>query len=266
MGELRLSSDFKHLEIKADKWIGMNSSQCDAHIKCCLNSPLDKLAKSRDTESGAMGSDNHCNLSVSYQECEITTLSRNNLQQMWSFASRILEEKKGVLSVPWDKSGTRRLVYDGEGEPPCQVNVLQVGSLKCSCQKFKSAMICAHSLAVAEQELFLPEFLAKVGKKRNEPDPYQLVGNDLPKSAGKKPSAKRKGKANEKRGPLLEIQSSCKAAPSNRLPVDDSSSMAASALLALSGSSSSASNDDYFSLKPLEGTKVRMCYSCGQAI
>ena len=106
----------------------------------------------------------------------------------------------------------------------------------------------------------------KSGKKRNEPDSYQLVGNDLPKQAGKKPSAKRKGKANEKRGPLLEIQSPCKAAPSNLLPVDDSSSMAASALLALLGSRSSTSDDDYYSLKSLEGTQVRMCYGCGQAI
>ena len=39
-----------------------------------------------------------------------------------------------------------------------------------------------------------------------------------------------------------------------------------SALLALSGSRSSSREDDYFSLKSLEGTQVRMCYSCGQAI
>ena len=41
-----------------------------------------------------------------------------------------------------------------------------------SCPKFKSAMICAHSLAVVEQEMCLPEFLVRVGKKRNEPDSY----------------------------------------------------------------------------------------------
>ena len=170
------------------------------------------------------------------------------------------------MSLPWDKTGTQRLVYDGEGAPPCQVIVQQPGTLKCSCPKFKSAMICAHSLAVAEQELCLPEVLALVGKKRNEPDPYQLVGNDLPKSAGDKPSAKRKGKANEKRGPLMEIQSSPTATATNSLQGDDSSSMAASALLALSGSRSASREDDYFSLKSLEGTQVRMCYGCGQAI
>jgi len=98
----------------------------------------------------------------------------------------------------------------------------------------------------------------RVGKKRNEPDPYQLMGNELPRSAGNKPSTKRKGKANEKRGPLMEIRLSSTATATNSLPLDNSSSIAASALLALSGSRSSS--------KSLEGTQVRMCYSCGQAI
>ena len=171
-----------------------------------------------------------------------------------------------MLSLPWDNSGRQRLVYGGEGVPPCQVIVQQAGVLKCSCPKFKSAMICAHSSAVAEQDLCLPEFLSLAGKKRNEPDPYQLVGDYLPRSAGNKPSTKRKGKANEKRVPLMEIRPSPSATAANSLPVDDSNSMAASALLALSGSRSSSREDDYFSLKSLEGAQVRMCYGCGQAI
>ena len=32
MGELRLTSDFMHLEIKADKWIRMNPVPCKSHI------------------------------------------------------------------------------------------------------------------------------------------------------------------------------------------------------------------------------------------
>ena len=64
----------------------------------------------------------------------------------------------------------------------------------------------------------------------------------------------------------MEIQSSPTATTTNSLQGDDSSSMAASALLALSGSRSASREDDYFSLKSLEGTQVRMCYGCGQAI
>lgn len=122
-------------------------------------------------------------------------------------------------------------------------------------------MICAHSLAVAEQELCPPEFMAKVGKKRNEPDPYHLVSNDLSRSVGKK-----EGKMERQSWKLMEIQSSCAATPSNRLPVDGSSSMAASALLQLLGCMSSTIDGDHFSLEAPEGTQVRVCYGCGQGI
>ena len=221
MGEFRLIPDFKHLQIDADKWIGMTSVQRDSHIKHYLTKPLNKLAKLHHTEPEETDCDTYC-LSVSYQDCAISTPSRTNLQRMWSLASTILEEKNGVLSLPWDKSGTQRLVYDGEGAPPCQVIVQQAGALKCSRPKFKSAMIGAHSLAVAEQDLCLPEFLSLVGKKSNEPDPYQLVGDNLSRSAGNKPSSKRKGKANEKRVPLQEIWPSPSATATKSLPVDDS--------------------------------------------
>ena len=86
------------------------------------------------------------------------------------------------------------------------INVQQPKSLKCSCPKFKSAIIFAHSLAVTEQEMCFPEFLVRVEKKGNQSDPCQLVGNELPRSAGNKPSAKRKGKANDKRvSPPLQV-------------------------------------------------------------
>ena len=45
MGEFRLSPDFKHSQIDADKWIGMTSVQRDSHIKCSLTNPLDTLVK-----------------------------------------------------------------------------------------------------------------------------------------------------------------------------------------------------------------------------
>ena len=60
------SSNFKHLEIDADNWIGMNLVQRDSHIKCCLNIPSDKIAKSSYAEPEVVECDLCC-LSVSYQ-------------------------------------------------------------------------------------------------------------------------------------------------------------------------------------------------------
>ena len=264
IGEFRLSDDFKHLAKTADKWVKMTSEQRDAHIKRCFSSPLDKIGKSEADLQSQVLQDNRCNLSIGYDESSIKTLSRANLRQMWSSASRILDETDGMLHVPWDKKCTQRLVFDGENAPPCQVIVEEAGSIKCSCSKCKSAMICPHSLAVAEYELCLSDFLARVRSKRKEPDPYQLIRSDLPKSAGKKPSTStRKGKANDKRVPLMEIRPSSKATPPNAAAIE---SIAASALVALSEGNSSSTNDANFSVKPLEVTQVRTCYGCGQSI
>lgn len=62
------SSNFKHLEIDADNWIELNLVQRDSHIKCCSNSPLDRIAKSRYAEPEVVECDLCC-LSVSYQDC-----------------------------------------------------------------------------------------------------------------------------------------------------------------------------------------------------
>ncbi|KAJ7382540.1 hypothetical protein OS493_034431 [Desmophyllum pertusum] len=77
-----------------------------------------------------------------------------------------------------------------------------------------------YSLEVAEHELCLPQFLSNVRKRKKLPDPYVLVGNNLPKSA---------------------------ATASNA----EDSFAAATALMALSGSRST--NDDNFCLKELAG-------------
>ena len=264
MGEFRLSHDFKHLAIRADKWVEMSAEQQDAHIKRCFGNPLDKIGKSEEDLQSQVAANNQCNLSIGFNECSITTLSQANLRYMWSAASKILDETDGVLRVPWDKKGTQRLVFNGNDIPPCQVNVEEGESIKCSCAKFKSAMICPHSLAVAESEHCLPNFLARVRSKRKEPDPYKLVSSDLPRSAAKKSStSKRKGKANDKRVPLMQIQSSSTV---TRPPNATVESIAASALLALSDPNLSQENDENFSLKFLAGTQVRTCYGCGQCI
>lgn len=80
------SSNFKHLEIDADNWIGMNLVQRDSHIKCCLNIPLDRIAKSRYAEPEVVECDLCC-LSVSYQDCDgsfsASSFAKNGIKPKW---------------------------------------------------------------------------------------------------------------------------------------------------------------------------------------
>ena len=108
------------------------------------------------------------------------------------------------MKVPRDDTSLQKLVFDGSDKAPCHIQVLGA-AIKCACLKYKSAMMCSHSLAVAEHELCLPQFLALIRKRKELPDLYLLVGENLPRSAGKK-GASRKGKANETQQPLMTIR------------------------------------------------------------
>ena len=193
-GEYRLAPAFQHLEVKAEKWIDMTSNQREAHYERCFSNPLDKLAKVNDDEVEPGG--NEAALSVSYTDSGITTVSRTNLKQMWQSAADILKKDQGVLPVPWDSTCSERLVFDGEGKPPCHV-VVTGDMVKCECAKYTSAMICCHSLAAAENDLGLQEFLSLVRKRKRMPDPHRLIEPNLSKAAGQKPKTKRKAKCKE---------------------------------------------------------------------
>ncbi|KAJ7382538.1 hypothetical protein OS493_034429 [Desmophyllum pertusum] len=112
-----------------------------------------------------------------------------------------------------------------------------------------------YSLEVAEHELCLPQFLSNIRKRKKLPDPYLLVGNNLPKSAGTKSGTLRKGKANKTQPPLMTIRNKSSTTTSSTSAATASNAedsfAAATALMALSGSRST--NDDNFCLKELAG-------------
>lgn len=63
-------------------------------------------------------------------------MSPSNMKHMWQSTVKILKKKaQGVLPVPWDSIASKRLVFDGDGKSPYQVEV--AGDMfKCECAKF----------------------------------------------------------------------------------------------------------------------------------
>lgn len=80
MGEYRLAPEFKHLEVRADKWLKMTNAQREAHIHRCFSSPLDRLGQSDDIEVEPICEEGESKLSVRYEDCGNTTVSRSNLK------------------------------------------------------------------------------------------------------------------------------------------------------------------------------------------
>lgn len=265
-GDYRLAPAFQHLEVKADKWVEMGTTQKESHYERCFSKPLDKLAKVDEGEAEPDIDEEA--LSVSYKDSGITTMSIANLKQMWRSAANILKKDQGVIPVPWDSTLSEKLVFDGEGKPPCHV-VVTGNMVKCGCAKFKSAMICCHSLAVAEDDVCLQEFLSLVRKRKKLPDPHRLIEENLSKAAGKKPKTRRKGKPNAKNPPLMAIREpserSTTTTATNATSRSDSFD-AAVALLELSRREAASKEGSHFHLKCLAGTQVRTCHGCGKQL
>ena len=167
-----------YVEVRADKWLKMTNAQTEAHIHRRFSNPLDSLGKSHDIEVESICEEGENKLSVRYEDCDITTVSRSNLKQMWSSATKILTHDRGIMNVPWDDTISQKLVFDGSDQATCNVHVPGVAII-CACPKYKSAIMCLCSLVVAVHELCLPQFFALIRKRKKLPNPYLLDGQNL---------------------------------------------------------------------------------------
>ena len=77
MGEYRLAPEFNHLEVRAEKRLKMTNAQREAHIHRCFPNPLDRLRQSNDIEVESICEEGESELSVRYEDCGITTVSRS---------------------------------------------------------------------------------------------------------------------------------------------------------------------------------------------
>ena len=108
MGEYRLAPEFNHLEVRAEKRLKMTNAQREAHIHRCFPLTLWILRprQSNDIEVDSTCEEGESKLGVRYKDCGITTVSRSNLKQMWSSATKILTLDRGIVKVPWDDASS----------------------------------------------------------------------------------------------------------------------------------------------------------------
>lgn len=119
LGEFRLSPQFRHLEVRCDKWLKMTTAQREAHLKRCFSKPLDQLGHCDDVPKN----ENIDQLSITYKEAGIATLSECNLKKMWSSAATIIQKEQRIISLPWDATHSHKMVFNGVGNPPINVTV-----------------------------------------------------------------------------------------------------------------------------------------------
>ena len=202
LGRWSLAGNYSSMRVSADSWFGtmshvdkveaVNSFHSTLHSSDALTTSKSLLNEPQNVaESGR-------NLSISYMFIS-NTLSDGELQSLWSKASRLLSEAK-VLKAPGSDGNTWWVSSDSSPSPHIVTkSKTNTGRYMCDkqCVGWKSRNICAHCLAVAEEDMQLKNFLIWFRTTKNPcSNLTKAVYHGTYKHAGqKKPPRKKYGDA-----------------------------------------------------------------------
>ena len=133
----------------------------------------------------------------------ITTIPLPILDSMFERANRLLESPENVISKPGATDGF--FIVAGYSNKIHIVTPGKGGSIKCdrSCIN-SSTKICEHVLAVAQVRGTINEFLAYYKRSKRGPNLLQMSLGSAPKSAGRKPSHRKK--SNKQKPAITEVR------------------------------------------------------------
>ena len=156
-GKFRFKEEYKHLEVSETKWFKMNPEQRQAHLQ--------KVAKTAVSTNRRDESDDivtPLSLSVDVESvAESVSIPLSCLQGIWIKATELLNTSRAITSAPGHPEKART-VMSRSGQRPHLVLPCKGSQFKCDsdCVNFKSLGICSHSVAVAEINQQLLEFVA----------------------------------------------------------------------------------------------------------
>ena len=159
LGRWTLSPCYSRFEKSANNWFGSMSLTEKQSVITALNTTSES-GGSEASIASENGPSFECSLSVPYTSLN-GILSDGQLEAIWKKASSLLREKK-VIKPP-DCHPKTRWVASGTSLPPHVVTTAKANPTRYVCDKqcigWKTHNICAHCIAVAEDNNELQQFL-----------------------------------------------------------------------------------------------------------
>lgn len=176
-GEYRVVSCHSNLACERQKWFKMSEKQRQSKINRFMKAPIVALS--------LVDSDNEdAQEQVTPLDCLL--LPPNMAKIIWSRANSILEDESAIVQAPGDESAY--IVKSESGQKPHYVRPSKGGGYLCDdCLGYKSAKICAHSVAVSLKACKLESFLKWYKRLKFKPNFTVLAESGKPSTAGKKP-------------------------------------------------------------------------------
>ena len=196
LGRWSLADNYSSVRVSPDNWFGMMSRVDKIEAVNSFHSTLHSLMTSKPSLNESQNIDESGrNLSIPYMFIS-NTLSDGELQSLWSKASRLLSEMK-VLKAPGSNGNTWWVSSDSSPSPHIVTKTkTNTGRYMCDkqCVGWKSRNICAHCLAVAEEDKQLKNFLIwfRTTKTPSTTNLTKAVYHGTYKHAGQKKPPRRK--------------------------------------------------------------------------
>ena len=198
LGRWSLAGNYSNMRVSADNWFGAMSHGDKVEAVNSFRSTL----HSSDASTMSKSSNNQPSVCEAGQKLSIpytfisTTLSDDELQSLWSKASRLLSESK-VLKAPGSEENTWWVSSDSSPSPHIVTkSKTNTGRYMCDkqCVGWKCRNICAHCLAVAEDDKQLKSFLIwfRTTKTPSSINLTKAVYHGTYKHAGQKKPPRRK--------------------------------------------------------------------------
>ena len=199
-GKYRLVKEYTSFLVTPQNWIKMTPDQRKALVQkfdgtkvksamfSVLSSESDYPGCSNSQQKGGSKFESAPRrMSVSVENCNISTLPQATLTAMWNKAEEYLRSSNGILPAPGSDKKSK-MVASRHRTAPHFVTVSSCGQYRCdkNCIQWCSSKICSHTLVSAEVNGELQAFLRWYLDSCEEPNITQLANFGLPAGRGRK--------------------------------------------------------------------------------
>lgn len=177
-GEYKLQDDYKKYSVQSTKWFTLTADQRLKHLDKFMSATITEPVTEMSVES-----------SVTSTSCPLNVLSvpTHFAANMWNKAQKLSSSDDGMVQCPGDSSSW--MVKSESSKRPHFVKAGKCGGYLCDeeCLAYKSAKICAHTVAVAIKTGSVQKLLKwHNSRKIGGPNLTAVAEARKPKTAGKK--------------------------------------------------------------------------------
>ena len=179
-GEYRVVSSHSNLACERQKWFKMSEKQRHNKISRFMKAPIVPLSHGDSVNEDV-------EKQVTPLDC--LSLPPNMAKTIWSRANAILEDESAIVKAPGDEAAY--VVRSVSGQKPHYVRPAKGGGYLCDdCLGYKSAKICAHTVAASVKSGKIDLFINYYKKLKCQPNFTVLAESGKPSTSGKKQARK----------------------------------------------------------------------------